>query len=69
MARRLLLATFTLGLFAVFAGVADARGAGGGGGGGRRRAGKSARAATQGAAILDEAVRRDNVRRARLLGR
>lgn len=70
MARRLLLATFTLGLLVVFSGVADARGGGGGGGGGgRRRASKSAKAATQGAALLDDAVRRDNVRRARLLGR
>ena len=54
---------------ALGAGTADARGGGGmnAGGGGRRRATKGQKGASQAAAILDAAVRRDNVRRARLV--
>lgn len=66
MGRRTLRASLFLVLLAVTAGVADARGGGmGGGGGGRRRATKGAKGASQAAAILDGAVRRDNLRRSR----
>lgn len=66
MGRRTLRASLFLVLLAVTAGVADARGGGmGGGGGGRRRATKGAKGASQAAAILDGAIRRDNLRRSR----
>ena len=71
MVRRALQSGLILGLLVAFSGVADARGGGGGGGGGggRRRASKGNRGAAQAAAVLDGAVRRDNVRRARIVGR
>lgn len=66
MGRRTLRVSLFLVLLAVTAGVADARGGGmGGGGGGRRRATKGAKGASQAAAILDGAIRRDNLRRSR----
>lgn len=70
MGRRSVRASFILALLVLTAGYADARGGGGGGGGGggRRRAQKGSKGASQVAAILDGAVRRDNVRRARRLG-
>lgn len=70
MGRRALSAFVALTLLAFVAGTADARGGGGvggGGGGGRRRATKGQKGASQAAAILDAAVRRDNVRRSRLV--
>lgn len=71
MGRRSVRAVLVLSLLAVTAGIADARGGGGGmggaGGGGRRRSVKGSKGASQVAAILDSAVRRDNVRRARHL--
>lgn len=70
MGRRTVHAVLVLSLLAVTAGIADARGGGGmggSGGGGRRRSVKGSKGASQVAAILDSAVRRDNVRRARHL--
>jgi len=69
MGRRVLRTCVALALLAFVAGTADARGGGGGnaGGGGRRRAQKGQKGASQAAAILDAAVRRDNARRARLV--
>ncbi len=70
MGRRALRAFVSLLLLAFVAGTADARGGGGvggGGGGGRRRATKGQKGASQAAAILDAAIRRDNVRRSRLV--
>jgi len=72
MGRRALRGLVVLSLLAFVAGTADARGGGGkvggaGGGGGRRRATKGQKGASQAAAILDAAVRRDNVRRSRLV--
>ena len=68
MGRRTFRGSIFLVLLAVTAGVADARGGGmGGGGGGRRRATKGAKGASQAAAILDTAIRRDNLRRSRLI--
>lgn len=69
MGRRTLRGSIFLVLLAVTAGVADARGGGmgGGGGGGRRRATKGSKGASQAAAILDTAIRRDNLRRSRLV--
>ncbi len=69
MVRSTFRASICLVLLAMTAGLADARGGGGGGkgggGGGRRRASKNAKSDSQSAAILDAAVRRDNLRRSR----